>query len=259
MKILVGRRALLMGLDWLEYRDDYRKYTGDYDYFVFGESSSEGDVTVFEDDSVLLAMSKQSQLKGVASLGDLLAIKMAHLEYDIFWWKHVMDVLVLRSKGVVRNEKLYRLLKAHWKTYHGNKEHLSLYRTKDAFFDDFVSKPYEHDYLHELIALPNVPVYSLCLKDGHEVYVDKEKFDELSHEQQIRMFKEEIAVIALERWVIPSEGKVAIPHAWTKSLRKTVTALTKGWASEFIIENLEEMLSPLKNDMVRTLSIIKEN
>ena len=124
-----------------------------------------------------------------ASLNDLLTIKLSHLLYDIFWHKHLNDYLVFKKHSATVNNGLYEFLQEYWKEVHGNKTNLSLYKTKDVFFDDFVKKEYDHDYLHELVAFPHNPVYSVCLKDGQDVMIDKEKFFSLPFEQQVKMVK----------------------------------------------------------------------
>jgi len=254
-KIVVGRKAMNT---WSIHRKSDRPtdldvWTDSRDYLPDGRE----DVCVMPGE-VMFDFSYESQIWGVAVNRDLLAIKLSHLTYDIFWWKHVQDVLVLSQRTSGRyNRILYNTLKEHWKVEHGNKDFLSLYKTKDEFFDDFVPKQHEHDLLHEMVAYPEKPVYTTCLKDGHEVFIDRNKFNNLPMYSQIRMFKEEIAVIALERWLIPqltNKGQsITIQQAWNKSLHKTVTVLTKGWASEFIILNLEHFLKPLHTEMMNVL------
>lgn len=205
--------------------------------------------------------SDESQQFGIAMPEDLLAIKLSHLPYDIFWWKHAQDVLFLQYKyGYSPNTPLYNALKEHWKQEFGNKDYLSLYKTRDKFFDDFVPKQYEHDYLHTLIAQGNgfggFPIYEKCLKEGQDVAIDYDKFCLLPFEERVRMFKEEIAVIALERWAIPSVGTIPLCHAWNRALHKTVTRLTKSWASEFLVMNLGRFTSPLFAEMQNTLHIL---
>lgn len=157
---------------------------------------------------VMTAFQEQSKFQSTATLEDLLAIKLSHLSYDIFWHKHKQDTLLLKrlTEGNY-NRELCSVLREHWKMEFGNKDFLSLYRTKDKFFDDFVPKLHEHDYLHELVAFPDSPMYASCLKEGHDVFIDKEKWNRLPKERKVRMMKEEIAVIALERWLIPALSK----------------------------------------------------
>lgn len=173
-------------------------------------------------------------------------IKMSHFVYDIHWEKTKLDVLYLKSKGCKILTDLYEALRAHWKEVHGNKQFLSLMKTKEDFFNDNVNYVYDHDYLHELVAYPNKPMYTNCLKDGQEVLIDKDKFFAMPFLDQTRMFREEISVIAAERWLIDPrfKGKLSWYRAYILSLRKTVTSLTKGYASEFIVENIENFVLP---------------
>lgn len=263
MLITVGRTALnhrlkQLGVYISPRNTDIDVWTLEGDRLPSNKGALRLDSTVMPQE-VMTAFQEQSKFEAIATLEDLLAIKLSHLSYDIFWHKHKQDTLLLKrlTEGKY-NRELCNALREHWKGEFGNKDFLSLYRTKDKFFDDFVPKLYEHDYLHELIAFPNHPVYTSCLKEGHDVFVDKEKWDALPNIRKIRMMKEEIAVIALERWLIPALSKqknvFTIQQVWNKSLHKTVTHLTKGIFCDFIVENIEEFLFPLEKEMLYVLS-----
>lgn len=186
-------------------------------------------------------------LSGSLHPNALYTIKMSHFGWDIFWDKHKQDILLMKMKyNCELIPELYEALLEHWKKEHGNKDFLSLYQNKDDFFTDGVSYVYDHDYLHELVAYPNRPVYESVLKDGEDVVIDKEKFFALPFDQKVRMFREEISVIAAERWLIPPKvcGKIKWTKAYQMALRKTVTSLTKNWATEFIIMNIEHFYKP---------------
>lgn len=237
MNIIVGSTALIQQLG---FRRDYKP---DIDIWTDNGEGMAGDVSVMPS-SILEEI---NVIEGYASPDDIMTIKLSHLPYDIKWWKHVQDYLVLKMLYKCEvNELLYQKLKSHWKEVHGNKEFLSLYKTKDDFFDDFVPKEHDHDLLHEKVAYPNQPIYKRCLKEGEQVAIDKTKFFMLEFTEQIKMFREEINVIALERWILNPrvKGKILFPEAYRRSVHKTVTALTKGWASEFICENLELFVRP---------------
>lgn len=177
---------------------------------------------------------------GVATLDALYTLKCSHLSFDIFWKKHKNSVLFIKSKGAKLIKPLYDVLYAHWCKVN-TKEHLSLYKTKIEFFTDNVTYVYDHDYLHELVSYPNKPVYTHCLKENCEVAIDKDKFDVLPYDQKLRMFKEEITVIACERWLLNPKciGKYHWLQAYDMALHKTCVDLTKNWASSFIVENLD--------------------
>lgn len=174
-------------------------------------------------------------------------IKCSHLGWDIKWQKHKNDVIVMkRLQNLKLIPELYETLVKYWKEINGNKPFLSMNKNKGEFFNDHVTYVYDHDYLHELVAYPNAPVYTHCLKDNADVAIDKDKFFALPFEQQLRMFKEEISVIAAERWLIPPKviGKYHWRQAYSFALQKTVTALTKNWATDFLIKNLEYFVKP---------------
>lgn len=183
---------------------------------------------------------------GYCTPDQIYTIKCSHAIYDIKWDKTKLDILWLKSKGCKLTPDLYERLKEHWKVEHGNKDFLSLNQTKDAFFTDNVTYIYDHDNLHELVAHPNKPVYTRCLKDGHDVLIDRDKFEALPFEDRVRMFREEIAVIACERWVLNPywKGNISWYRAHMLSVRKTVTTLTKGYFSEFLVLNLEHFVKP---------------
>ena len=209
--------------------------------------------------NILNAFQQDSKDSGVATLDDLMTIKLSHLPYDILWHKHQSDYLFFKRNGAKINHDLYELLKPHWRELFGNKPFLSLYRTKDQFFDDYVSKPYEHDWLHELVAYPDAPVYTRCLKDGEQVAIDKAKFFELPFDKRVKMFREEVTVIAIERWMVNPKcrGTIRYPTAYGRAVHKTITALTKGWASEFMCENLEHLYKPTKDDVKHAFETLK--
>ena len=217
------------------------------------------DITIMPEEILNLVSVREQDRKDVlqfATVDAVYTIKCSHLGWDIFWNKHKRDVLYLKKIGANLIEPLYIALVEHWKKEHGNKDFLSLYKDKTEFFNDFVEYRYDHDYLHELAAYPNKPVYTRCLKDGAEVAIDKEKFDKLPFTDQIKMFREEIVVIAAERWVIPHN--IRWDKAYFYSIRKTVTALTKNWATDFLIRNLEHFEKAKYEDFKHIIETLKE-
>jgi len=197
---------------------------------------------------------------GYATIDALYTIKCSHLGWDIQWQKHKRDVLHLKREGAKKIDKLYDALVGFWREEHGNKEYLSLYRKKSDFFNDHVPYVYDHDYLHELVAYPNPPVYTYCLRDGEDVAIDKDKFFNLSKEKQLRMFMEEISVIAAERWLIPPKcvGKYTWTQAHNFSVHKTITSLTKNWATDFLIDHLDYFSNPDFKYYKHLLTTVKE-
>ena len=237
---------IVVGSTALEANGITLRKPSDVDVWVSeGEPVPEGrfDVSVLPE--AVMALVEHEQ--GYATIDSVYTIKCSHLGWDIFWQKHKSDILILKMQHDAQLiEPLYKALVEHWKQVHGNKDFLSLYKDKTEFFNDHVTYVYDHDYLHELVALPNKPVYTECLKEGQAVAIDKDKFDKLPFDKQVRMFREEISVIAAERWLLnpKTRGKVSWLDAYRYSLRKTVTALTKNWATEFIVLNMEHFVKP---------------
>ena len=252
MKILVGSKAAKIHIPTFREGNDVDYWSLEKLWNCDSSIIPKEIVPLFEHDSLV---------NRCATLNDLLTIKLSHLPYDILWKKHLNDYLVFKKHGAQINQALYVALQQHWESVHGNKSFLSLYRTKDNFFDDYVEKEQEHDYLHELAAYPDKPVYSRCLQEGQEVMIDWDKFLAMPFEQQVKMFREEINVIAAERWLIPTKdsGKITFREAYSKSLHKTVTALTKGKASRFLCENIEEFIRPNRKEVEYMFSVLNIN
>lgn len=244
--------------------DDWELYQEPYVVVVVGTEALEAhgihlrepsDIDIFSDVPCrkwdIIIMPKKvlrliPEIDGYATPDAVYTIKCSHLGWDIKWDKHKNDVLKLKKLGCKLIPGLYRVLVEYWRKTNGDKEHLSLYKTKKDFFNDAVPYVYDHDYLHKVVAFPNNPVYTLCLKDGQDIAIDKDKFKLLPIEQQLRMFKEEIVVIAAERWLInpKCQGKYHWLKAYNFAVHKIITSLTKGWATDFMIEHLEYFVKP---------------
>lgn len=183
---------------------------------------------------------------GYCTPDQIYTIKCSHAVWDIMWDKTKLDILWLKANGCKIIPELYKALIEHWTFVHGNKNFLSLNKSKDDFFDDNVNYVEDHDYLHQLVAYPNAPVYTTVLKDGEDVLIDKDKFFAMPLELQVKMFREEMAVIACERWLIDPrfKDKISWYKAHVYSVRKTITTLTKGVFSRFLVENLEHFVKP---------------
>jgi hypothetical protein len=185
-------------------------------------------------------------------------LKCSHFAWDQHWEKTKQDILWLKHINCKIIPRLYSELKQYWMTVHGNKDFLSLKKSKEYFFNDFVKYKYDHDYLHELVSYPNKPIYTFCLKDGEDVLISKKKFDQLKYEDQIRMFREEITVIACERWLLQDNNKISWYESYILSLRKTITNLTKNWANDFIILNLDKFTKPDYNYFEHLLTSLEK-
>lgn len=255
--IIIGSTALNM-------HGTYRNEPKDLDIFLYDDEIWESNVKVDSHriPKYLYDMleSCSSNIAGTLYLNPdaIYTLKCSHFAWDQHWEKTKRDILLLKHNNCYIIESLYFHLKKYWETVHGNKDFLSLNKPKEYFFNDFVKYKYDHDYLHELVSYPNAPIYTKCLRDGQDVMIDKNKFDKLSFDDKIKMFREEITVIACERWLLQDGNKISWFEAYHKSLKKTIINLTKNWANDFIILNLEHFVKPDYNyfkHLINTLEI----
>jgi len=178
-----------------------------------------------------------------ATPDELYTIKLSHAAWELppqgNWEKHMHDAMTLKAAGARVDEDLYQLLYGVWQRQHGAKR-VNLQMESDTFFADAVDRAYDHDSLHRSVAYsPGKPIYERVLKPGATVDMDMDAVWAMPFEQQIRLFREEIYVTALERIIIPSSYKRSPGWAYSWALRRTVTSLTKGRSSRFIAENYD--------------------
>lgn len=190
----------------------------------------------------------------------LLTLKMSHFAWGIKWNKTKRHIIALLNLGYEPDMNAYHTLKNYWTEVHGDKSFLSLKMEKDEFFNDHVVYKYDHDYLHSLVAYPNEPMYTRCLADGEAVLISESKFRGLSHVNQVRLFREEVTVIAIERWLTNdvNKGKYSWYESYLMALKKTITTLTKNWANDFMIMNIRELSLPqydLFENAIRVLGV----
>ncbi|QOI67571.1 hypothetical protein SEA_BEUFFERT_203 [Streptomyces phage Beuffert] len=233
MKILVGSRALKW---WFA---DSRE-PNDVDYF--SDTPIEGAETFWHPD---LAGYEWLDNQAATPI-ELYTIKISHSFWDLHgtWNKHMYDIAFLQNKGygyIV--PELYDILYPIWEERYGKKK-VNLNASPEDFFNKNVVRIFDHDSIHRSIAYHDRPLYESILRDGHEVMVDKAKFDALSYEDKLRLVREEVYATALERQIIPS-GYTSSPRgAYAWALKKTITSFSKGWFPLFIVDNYNELRSP---------------
>jgi len=132
--------------------------------------------------------------------------------------------------------------------------HPSLKKSVEDFFDDYVEKKYNHDYLHELVAYHDKPLYTQLQRNPSSAWCDKDLWDKLSNDDKIKCVAEEAQVIAIERFLVPSNWNYAPRHAYLKALDKVCTTLCSGWFRDFAIDNYPEIFNlcdTMKFDNIR--------
>ncbi len=171
----------------------------------------------------------------------LYTLKASHLSWNINWEKHMFDFQFMKNKGCVLNEELFWQLYEHWSVVHGQNKRSDLKMSKEDFFDNNINyDSLEHDKIH-LLLNPD-PIYSRILKDHKEVELDHNKWDDLSHEDQLNMIREEVMVMAWERY-----KNIDYRIAYHKMLKKFIISHCPLFALIFTIENYVELHKPKFN------------
>jgi hypothetical protein len=182
-----------------------------------------------------------------ATLNELYTIKVSHAYWELkngSWDKHMYDILTLQGAGANLDMELHKLLYPVWVERHGTKK-MNLAQAAGMFFADAVTRIYDHDSIHESVAYGDRPLYERILKDGETVDIDPDKlWNGMTFEEQVLLFREEIAATALERWMIPTNYRFSPGLAYKLALKKTVTSLTKGRSARFIVTNFRQFMLP---------------
>ncbi len=205
----------------------------------------------------------------VAINDDLLLIKLSHRykRNSPHFLKTMSDIKFLREKlgekdanywinVNIGNRALLKAREAESYDYAHPKLNVT---SKDFFTGDGVQYVYEHDSIHEAVALsakgftPGLgfdespfPAYKYYMKDGSEVMTSKEKF--MSVPEHVRLYGvyEESCVLALERSQIPhglgKEGGPTPRWSFEMALMKVCTSITSGWFREYAWENYDKVL-----------------
>jgi len=117
----------------------------------------------------------------------------------------------------------------------------------EEFFKDFKYpwlRVHEHDDLHRTTCYGDAPLYQKLKQDLTQAYVPPSGFEGLSHDDRIRMVREECYALALERVLIPAED-LGVPwsenHGFQHALRRICTTLARGWFRDFAIDHYPEV------------------
>lgn len=176
-----------------------------------------------------------------------LAIKTSHRfkKNNPYFRKTMQHIRFLRNKGFVLDDELQTIMiKRQKETLSYN--HPVLDTSKEKFFKDEIYT-YDHDTIHEAVALLDKPAYSFYMKDDSQVMVSKEKFFALPEEIKLAGVYEETCVLALERSQIPNDFKnISAEHSFTLALEKVCTSITSGWFREYAWENYHTVFSMYK-------------
>lgn len=191
--VLIGSRAIKY---WYP---DFPREPKDTDYII-GENETREKTKGYEFlINPILYKKYPKHLTHVCSPKHLTTLKASHLMWNLNWDKHMFDLQFLLKKGNKIDEELFWKLYDYWNEYHGKNKRSDLKMTKDEFFNNAVNyDTLEHDQTHTI--LNPVPIYTKILKDGCDVELDEEKYKTLSHEDKMDLVREEVMVMAEERF-----------------------------------------------------------
>ena len=142
---------------------------------------------------------------------------------------------------------------------------------KDFFSNDGVKYIYDHDTIHQAIAMDEVPAYTLISQS--EVYTSKAKFDALPDSKKDLCVLEEAWVIALERGYLPYRKGKRQPRyhvdgfgfdadymqaLFKTALQKICTTLTSGWFREYASLNYSRLVKT-KRDYLDDFLFVEAN
>lgn len=178
----------------------------------------------------------------------LMLIKRSHLHRPLNFAKHIRDYHKLHSLFGNQIDGRYKELLANLtkitKEKYGDRTP-SLKKSKREFFDDYVTKYYEHDDIHYATCYYNEPIYEKLKPDPDMVWCSRKLWNDLAHDDKIRCVREEAYTIALERYIIPKmkTGETPPPAKFSFywSLERICTTLTSGWFRDFAIDNWLEI------------------
>lgn len=173
-------------------------------------------------------------------------IKRSHLHRDLGFDKHVTyyHKYLTDFRGFLSGDHLAFLeerTKLTLEQYPQVKPNLN--QSVEDFFDDAVTKKYNHDYLHQLFAYEDKPMYTKLQTNPEKAWCSENLWYTLTHQQQLQCVAEETMVIATERFLVPKNWGYPSKLAYMKALKKVCTTLCSGWFRDFAIENYPEVIS----------------
>jgi len=182
----------------------------------------------------------------------VLALKLSHRykKNSPHFKKTMKDIRSLRKAGYEVPEVLKEWFKRREKdTYNYSLPNLKQ-NGSDFFEKTDMFYKYNHDDIHEAVVVNDKPMYMSILKDGEEVFCDKEKFARLPLVSKLECVLEEAYVLALERHQIPNNFEPDPLKSFEIALMKICTSITSGWFREYAWENYEWVVAMYEEDYV---------
>jgi hypothetical protein len=187
----------------------------------------------------------------------LYTIKVSHSFWDIHWDKTMHDIKFMQKQKCKLIPEFFDILYSSWSEKYKVKK-VNLNVNNDDFFNEYIDREFNHDFLHNALAYEDEPMFNKIKKDISKAFISRKMFFDLSYERQINTCREEIQVIALERELIPVNFKKPLRTAYRRSLKALITHMTTGWFAKYLVENYN-ILSEIDRDFVNIFKIAANN
>lgn len=129
----------------------------------------------------------------------------------------------------------------------------------EDFFDDAVTKKYSHDWLHELYAYEDKPMYTKLQKDSSTAMCHRDLWYNLTHEQKLQCVAEETYVIATERSLVPRDFSYPYKLAYMLALKKVCTTLCRGYFRDYALDYYPKVLELFNENKVNHVKTMLES
>lgn len=266
MKVLIGSRALAYWNPNLKIKDDT-------DWDIISDKPIEGsewhDPYFLNNAKLAFYYGSHHTVKfndhnlNVMNLRGLSIIKRSHLWRELSFQKHIThyhkyipEKYKCINLSVADNGFLQQRIEMTMKEFpQGNPK---LNQSVEDFFDDAVTKKYNHDYLHELVAFHSRPLYTRLQIDSNSAWCEKDLWEQLTYDEKLQCVAEETYVIAIERFLVPNNWDYSYKRAYLKSLDKVCTTLCSGWFRDFAIDNYPSIFALFNSDRIDAVKAILE-
>lgn len=176
----------------------------------------------------------------IVNLKGLAIIKRSHLWRPLSFDKHITmfhKYLAPYITNIDETDKLILFSRINLSEKAFPQHKIKLNKSVKDFFDDAVTKKYDHDILHEIVAYHDKPLYTKMQNDSSIAMCYQNKWNEFIYEDKCKCVSEETMVIAIERFLVPNDWNYPYKLAYLKALEKVCTTLTSGWFRDFAIDN----------------------
>lgn len=190
------------------------------------------------------------------AMKSLIYVAPAHIDWLLFFkeshkfkkdsvhfLKTLNDIKLLREIGAqmpVPSESA--LFKERERLTYTNKLPNLNVKSQDFFNPATVQYKYNHDSLHEAVALYGQPAYLFYKYPDKEVLCSEELFEIQPEHIKLAGVYEEACVLALERSMIPFDFKPNPHKSFATALEKVATSITGGWFRQWAYNHYHDVL-----------------